>query len=235
MRMNQRYDARAAAPRYRIARVDPDAEARRLVDEYANLILRLSYTYLKSTHDAQDICQNVLLKLIERQGSFESAEHEKAWVVRTTANACKDLLRSAYRRTSAPLEAAADASVAEPEESTVLDAVMALDEMYREAIYLHYYEGYSIAEIAAITNRTVAAVGAHLSRGRAKLRAALGEAAAAEFGCGEGEGAADSDDVEAGKHAPRAPDAAGSGFRAPAARRACPTQAAAAIPRTTPL
>ena len=101
MRMNDRRDTRAAATPGRNLRLDPEIEARRLVGTYSSLILRLSFTYLKSTHDAQDICQNVLVKLIERQEPFCSAEHEKAWVVRATANACKDLMRNAYRRTTA--------------------------------------------------------------------------------------------------------------------------------------
>lgn len=206
MRMNEQRNARAAAPRYSTAHVDPETEARRLVSAYSNLILRLSFTYLKSTHDAQDICQGVLMKLVGRSEPFQSAEHEKAWVIRTTANACKDALRNAYRRTSAPLEAAGNCHAPEePEGSTVLDAVMELDEKYREAIYLHYYEGYSIAEIAAITNRTTSAVAAHLSRGRAKLRAALGETVN-ELDSNPNENAADEDGPAAGKHAPRAPD-----------------------------
>ena len=170
--------------------------------------MRLSFTYLKSTHDAQDICQSVLMKLIEHQEAFQDLEHEKAWVVRTTANACKDALRNAYHRTSTPLEAA-DACHApeEPEGSAVLDAVMELDEKYREAIYLHYYEGYSIAEIAAITNRTASAVAAHLSRGRTKLRTVLGEKVG-ELGSGiKNENTVGEDSLAAGrKHAPRAPD-----------------------------
>lgn len=198
MHMNEQCGARAVAPRYRAAHIDPETEARRLVSAYSNLILRLSFTYLKSTHDAQDICQSVLMKLIERQKAFQDLEHEKAWVVRTTANACKDALRNAYRRTSTPLEAA--------EGSAVLDAVMELDEKYREAIYLHYYEGYSIAEIAAITNRTVSAVAAHLSRGRTKLRTALGEKVG-ELGSNQNENTVGEDSLAAGrKHTPRAPD-----------------------------
>lgn len=205
MRTNEQAAMRLAASRRRAADAGPEAEARRLVDAYANLILRLSFTYLKSTHDAQDICQGVLMKLIERHEPFQSAEHEKAWVVRSTANACKDLLRNSYRRTAAPLEAAACCQAPEePEGSVVLDAVMNLDEKYREAIYLHYFEGYSIAEIAAITNRTVSAVGAHLSRGRARLRAVLGDAAE-ELECDRG-GEAEEDCPVARNRAPRAPD-----------------------------
>ena len=85
MRMNDRRDTRAAASPGRSLHPDPEIEARRLVGTYSSLILRLSFTYLKSTHDAQDICQNVLMKLIERQEPFCSTEHEKAWVVRATA------------------------------------------------------------------------------------------------------------------------------------------------------
>lgn len=178
MRANDACNMHDTTPSYRSLHADPENEARRLVNTYSNLILRLSFTYLKSTHDAQDICQSVLIKLIEKQEPFQNAEHEKAWVIRATTNACKDTLRNSYRRTSAPLEEAAEHKAPEkPEGSVVLDAVMKLDQKYREAIYLHYYEGYSIAEIAAITNRTASAVAAHLSRGRKKLRAALGNAA----------------------------------------------------------
>ena len=149
-----------------------EVEAERLVGAYADLILRLSYTYLKSTHDAEDICQTVLLKLMG-PARFEGPEHERAWVIRTTANACKDVLRSGHRRRTVGLEAAPDAAAPEEPESEVVDAVMALPCKYREAIYLHYYEGYSIREIAKLTGRSESAVSAHLSRGRAKLRTML--------------------------------------------------------------
>ena len=148
-------------------------EAERLVNAYSDLILRLSYTYLKSTQDAEDICQTVFLKLLSGGETFQSREHEKAWVVRTAINACKDELRS-FRRRTVPLEEAPEAAAPEPPQSDVLEAVMALPGKYREAIYFFYYEGYSIDEIAALTGRSGAAVSAHLSRGRKKLRELLG-------------------------------------------------------------
>lgn len=150
-----------------------EAEARRLVDAYADLILRLSYTYLKSAQDGEDICQTVLLKLLTGGEAFDSPEHEKAWVIRATVNACKDELR-AFRRRAVPLEDAPEPAAPEPPQSEVLDAVMALPEKYREAVYLFYYEGYSVKEIGALTGRSEAAVSAHLSRGRKKLRELLG-------------------------------------------------------------
>ena len=150
------------------------SEAERLVHTYSDLILRLSYTYLKSTHDAEDICQTVFLKLLTGGPAFDSPAHEKAWIIRATANACKDVLRSAFRQRTVALEAAASAAAPEAPDSEVLEAVMALPENYREAVYLHYFEGYSIREFAALLGRSEAAVSAHLSRGRHKLRDVLG-------------------------------------------------------------
>lgn len=150
------------------------AEAERLVYTYSDLILRLSFTYLKSTHDAEDICQTVFLKLLTSGQAFDSPAHEKAWLIRTTANACKDLLRSAHRRRTVALEAASATPAPEAPDSAVLEAVMALPENYREAVYLHYFEGYSVREIAGLLGRSEAAVTAHLSRGRHKLRTTLG-------------------------------------------------------------
>lgn len=152
-----------------------EGEVERLVAVYSDLILRLSFTYLKSTSDAEDICQVVFLKLLTGNQVFENATHEKAWIIRATANACKDVLRSGHRSRSVGLDEAPEVMAPRPAQSDVLDEVMLLPEMYREAIYLYYFEGYSIKEIAAITERSEAAVSAHLSRGRNKLRAPLEE------------------------------------------------------------
>ena len=148
-------------------------EAERLAETYADLILRLAYTYLNHTQDAQDICQTVFLKLLEKAPAFASPAHEKAWIIRTTANACKDSLRAAHRR-NVGLEAAATTPAPAAPDSDVLDAVMALPRKYREAVYLHYYEGYSVREIASLLGQSESAVSAHLSRGRKSLRTTLG-------------------------------------------------------------
>ena len=83
----------------------PDTEAQRLVQTYADLILRLGYTYLKSTHDAEDVCQNVLIKLLQTDRAFESAEHERAWMCarrRTPARTCCAARDAARRWRSTP-------------------------------------------------------------------------------------------------------------------------------------
>ena len=141
----------------------------------------MSYTYLHSTQDAEDICQDVLLKALNRAERFESAEHERAWIIRVTINAAKDLLRRQSGRATVALD-----DIAEPVAPTraterelaaraegILERVMALPLEYREAIYLHYYEGYSIKQIAAIVHASESAVATRLSRGRSKLRPAL--------------------------------------------------------------
>ena len=110
-------------------------EAERLVQTYSDMILRLSYTYLKSTQDAEDICQTVFLKLLTGGMVFDSPEHEKAWILRTAANACKDALRAVHRR-CVGLEAVAEAAAPEPPDSTVLEAVMALPKKYRVPVLL---------------------------------------------------------------------------------------------------
>lgn len=155
-------------------------EADRLVAEYSDLILRLSYTYLGSTQDAEDICQTVLVKLMTSRQAFASKEHERAWVVRVTANACKDLLRSASRRRTLGLEALEGhdpidrgAQIADSLESPVARAVQHLVEEQREAIHLHYYEGYKIDEIARMTQASPATVAKRLSRARETLRTVL--------------------------------------------------------------
>ena len=91
--------------------MDDMEQAERLANTYADAILRLSYTYLKNTHDAQDICQTVFVKLLMEPREFKSPEHERAYILRMAANACKDLLppqllyrkKSPYPKTYSPV------------------------------------------------------------------------------------------------------------------------------------
>ena len=81
-----------------------EALARRLVETYSDQLLRLGYSLLNSVPDAQDVCQEVLLKRLDYAGTFESQAHERAWLVRVTINACKNLRRSLWRRRTAALD-----------------------------------------------------------------------------------------------------------------------------------
>lgn len=158
-----------------VSRTTAETQAERLVSTYADMILRLSYTYLHTTADAEDICQTVLLRVMTGAPRFSDPEHERAWIIRTTINACKDLLKSAARRTTVSLEAAGEPEAPETPDGTVTDAVARLPHDQREAIYLHYYEGYPIAEVARLVGASEAAVTKRLSRARAALRHMLGD------------------------------------------------------------
>lgn len=150
-------------------------QARRLVNLYADMILRISYQYLKQTCDAEDICQTVFLKYLTSGGSFDSIEHEKAWIIRTTINACKDHLKSAFFRRTVSLEEAAYMAAPQVPDTDILDALKTLPEHYRISIYLYYYEEYSAREIGQILGKSESTITQYLSRGRRKLRAYLEE------------------------------------------------------------
>jgi len=149
-------------------------QAERLAETYADAILRLSYTYLKNTQDAQDVCQTVFVKLLTEPREFDSAEHERAYVLRMAANACKDLLKSPWRKRTCGLETVLEVPAPAAEEGGVLAAVNQLPAHYRTVIYLFYYEGYKAAEIGKILGVPTATVHTRLARGRARLKDILG-------------------------------------------------------------
>lgn len=101
-------------------------QARRLVNTYADMILRISYQYLKQTCDAEDICQTVLLKYITHNMTFDSVEHEKAWIIRTAINACKDHVKSSYFRRTVALDDAAQIAAPAVPDTWLLDAMKTL-------------------------------------------------------------------------------------------------------------
>lgn len=145
-------------------------QARRLVNLYADMILRISYQYLKQTCDAEDICQTVFLKYLVSDMTFDSIEHEKAWIIRTTINACKDHLKSAFFRRTVALDDAAQIAAPAVPDNWLLDAMKGLPEKHRISLYLYYYEEYSAREIAEVMGVSESAVNQYLTRGRRKLR-----------------------------------------------------------------
>ena len=149
-----------------------DAHVHRVVEQWSPLLLRLSYSYLGSTADAEDVVQEVFLALLERGKPFKDTEHEKAWLIRVTVNKCKNCLKAAWRSRRSPMPA--DAAAPAPEEPLgVLEAVMALPPLYRIPIHLHYCEGWSTGEIAAMLGVSPVTARTRLHRGRAMLRDVL--------------------------------------------------------------
>lgn len=149
-----------------------EQEVNRAIERYADLVFRLCMVNLKNHADAEDVFQTVFLKYTIHNKPFCSPEQEKAWLIRVTLNECRDLLKNFFRKNTVPLEEAASAVL--PEHSVVLDAVRSLPKDYRDAVYLHYYEGYTAPEIAAILKKNPNTVYTHLTRGRTMLKEILG-------------------------------------------------------------
>lgn len=125
-------------------------EANRAIDRYADLVRRVCMIHLKNHADTEDIFQTVFLKYVTGTTEFESEEHEKAWFIRVTINACKDLLRSFFRSRTVSLDDLLEQPDQVPEDHReVLEAVLALPDKYRDVVYLHYYEGYTAPERGA--------------------------------------------------------------------------------------
>ena len=154
-----------------------ETEVNSAMERYSDMILRLCIVYLKNNADAEDVFQNVFLKYTLYDRPFESDEHEKAWLIRVTVNACKDWLKSFFRSRTISMEELREyAPGASQEQYAVMEAVWSLPRLYRDVIYLHYYEGYTAPEIAGILKRNPNTVYTHLHKGKELLREALGGA-----------------------------------------------------------
>ena len=130
--------------------------------------------HLKNEADTEDIFQTVFLKYVLSSVSFENEEHEKAWFIRVTINACKDLLKSFFRsRTTSLEELMEQPAPLPPDHREVLEAVLSLPKKYRDVVYLHYYEDYTAPEIGAILGRNVNTVYTLLTRSKELLRKRL--------------------------------------------------------------
>ena len=152
-----------------------EQEINEAIERYADTVRRLCMLHLKNHADTEDIFQTVFLKYALHTEPFADSEHEKAWLIRVTINACKDLLKSFFRSRTVSLDEVLEQPAAlAPDHREVLEAVLSLPQKYRDVIYLHYYEGYSAPEIARILKKNVNTVYTLLGRARQQLREALG-------------------------------------------------------------
>ena len=142
-------------------------EINRAIEEYADLVRRLCMLHLKSVQDSEDIFQEVFIKYAYCSKEFESNEHEKAWIIRVTVNACKDLLKSFFRNNMVSLENVIIESREKGYEyNEVLEQVLRLPNKYKDVVFLFYYEGYTAVDIAKILNKNVNTIYTLLSRAR---------------------------------------------------------------------
>ena len=146
----------------------------RLYQQLLPTVYRAAYTYMKNRCDSEDAAQEAFLRLAGCRRSFEDERQIKAWLVVTVGNICKDMLRRKYRQ---DLNLADHPELAAPARDVrvVLDALLELPEKYKTAIYLYYYEGYSVREIARASGKPEGTVKAWLHRGRRLLKQYLEE------------------------------------------------------------
>lgn len=152
-----------------------EEEVNRAIGRYADTVRRLCVIHLKNHADTEDIFQDVFLKYVLSSVSFESEEHERAWFIRVTINACRDLLRRFFRSRVVSIDEIAEQAAPENEDHReVIEAVQSLPERYRDVLYLHDYEGYTAPQIARILGRNVNTVYTLLKRAREMMREKLG-------------------------------------------------------------
>ena len=121
-----------------------EEEVNRAIEKYADTVRRICIVHLKNNADTEDIFQTVFLKYVLSSVSFESEEHEKAWFICVTVNACKDLLKSFFRSRTVSLDELVEKPSQMPQDNReVLEAVLELPAKYRDVVYLYYYEEYT--------------------------------------------------------------------------------------------
>ena len=148
---------------------------------YGNEVLRLAYVYVGNEASAQDIFQEVFLKVYKHQESFLEKSSVKTWIYKITINTCKDYLKSAWvRRAQNQLQESAaaednleDAAARNDEARRVRQKVLALPAAYKDVILLYYYKELDIREIARVLQIAQGTVRSRLHRGRLLLEKAL--------------------------------------------------------------
>lgn len=156
-----------------------DNSIRTAYDRHINLVYRICFSMMGNKPDAEDAAQSVFIKLMECGKSFVDVEHEKAWLIVTAQNHCRDLLRKWWRKKVVDLEISSMEQAA-TNANTVLtrDMEVELNKLpakHRLVLYLHYYEGYRINEIAIMLKMNVNTVKTQMRKARKRLKLELGE------------------------------------------------------------
>ena len=150
-------------------------EVEKFVKKYAELVYRVAYTMLKNTADAEDIFQDVFMKLCTDDTKFNSEDHKKAWIIRVTKNKCLDFLKSSTNTKNVELDEELINPMTNENNGQVLDEVMKLPEKFRIIIFLYYFEGYKIQEISQILEVNESTLKSQLVKARELLKELLKE------------------------------------------------------------
>ena len=167
-----------------------ETEYNRILQDNSDMVYRLAFGYMKNREDAEDIYQNVFLKLLRHKRPFSDSEYEKRWLIRITINECHSLYRSLRRRywqSSEELwpllekqqsgETVEDVAMSLHSEEVITDLLRDIPDKYSAVLYLFYFEEYSTKEIADILKRKESTIRTQLQRGRDILRKKMMESA----------------------------------------------------------
>ena len=142
-----------------------------IIDNYSDMVYKVALTRCGTVENAEDVFQNVFMKLSEKMPKFKSEEHKKAWLIRVTINFSKNMNTSAWNKRVVTLDENIEFET--KEESDVYSVVCELPPNYRTVIYLFYYEGYKVEEIAKLMSTTSGTIKTWLYRARDILKTKL--------------------------------------------------------------
>lgn len=152
-----------------------DTEITQIYSRHVRTIYRVCYAFMKNPSDTEDAVQETFYRLITKGPVLESEEHEKAWLIRTASNICRNNLRSWWRKRENIDDYYNLSDKGEIRTDDIFRAVMSLPDKYKTPVYLYYYEGYNSREIAGILKKTHSTIRNHLHEARRILRERLGE------------------------------------------------------------
>ncbi len=151
-----------------------DEDISNTIEKYGDMVRRISFLYFSNRVDVDDIFQEVFLQYFLNIEKIKDEEHKKAWICRVTFNKCNDLSKSFWRKKVVSLDQI-EVPFESEQQSELITAVFKLKGAYKDIIYMHYYEGYTVPEIAKILNKNINSVYSLLRRAKAKLKKELGE------------------------------------------------------------
>lgn len=152
---------------------EPKREFSEILRRHSPMVLRLAYARTRCMADAEDLCQEVMLRLYRANPSFDSEEHVKAWLIRTTLYLSGNIFRSAWRKLVTLTDSPPEPSAPAPAESPLSEALDRLPGKYRAVIHLFYYEEMSVQEISDTLKLRPSTVRTQLTRARRLLKTDL--------------------------------------------------------------
>ena len=147
-----------------------DEEIAAIYHRHVDTVYRICFSFMKNAADTEDIVQETFLKLITCGRQFQSENHEKAWLIVTASNACKDALKHWSRKAENIENCQIPVDTAPFESDPMLDAILMLPTKYKEVVYLYYYEGYTTVEIAKMLHCPNSTVRNWLAKARKLLK-----------------------------------------------------------------